>query len=108
MKTVELKKGSTLSIAGFVKLPVGTWSASAKVAKPNGELIGPLDVTLSPLGTPGTKGETHSIAIYKSATDTALWTVGNLLCDIRFADTSNMVIHSPTFTITVLQQITNA
>jgi hypothetical protein len=107
-KTITLKRGSTLSLTGSVKLPTGTWTASSKVAKPNGTLLDTLVVTLTTLVTPGTNGETHSITVSRAAANTADWTIGNLQCDIRFLETGGTVVHSPTFYINLVQEVTDA
>lgn len=106
-KTIAVKRGSTLSIVGAVKLPLAPdWSAIASVAKNNNTPIDSLDVDLTLLPTVGKKGETHSIRISRDATNTQGWPVGNLSCDIKFTAGTGLVVHSPTFVIAVQQQIT--
>lgn len=108
-KTVTLKRGSTLSLTGNVKLPTGTWTATSKIAKPNNVLLDTLGVTLSALAEVGANGETHSIAVTRAASFTETWPLGNLQCDIRFEDSvGGTVIHTPTFYVSVVQEITDA
>jgi len=107
VKTVNLKLGSTLNIVGRVALPTGTWSVTSKVKRSNNAAIQTLTSTISVI-VDSTDAATHAITLSATAAETALWPVGNLLCDIRFADSvSGKVIHSPTFAIVTEQQITN-
>jgi hypothetical protein len=108
-KTITLKRGSTLSLSGSVKLPTGTWTATAKIAKPNNVILDTLGVTLTPLVEVGANGETHSISVTRAASFTETWQLGNLQCDIRFEDSvGGTVIHTPTFFVNVVQEITDA
>lgn len=107
MKTLNLKLGSTLKIAGSVLLPAGTWMLTADVKRTNGALVSGLTTTLTVLATPTTKA-THSMLVTATPAATATWPVGNLLCDLRFQDALGNVIHSPTFTIATEQAITDA
>ena len=107
MKTLNLKLGSTLRIAGSVLLPAGTWMLTADVKRTNGALISALTTTLTVLVTPTPKA-THSMLVTALPAATATWPVGNLLCDLRFQDALGNVIHSPTFTISTEQAITDA
>ncbi len=106
-KTIAVKRGSTLSIVGAVKLPSAPdWTATANVAKNNNTPIDSLEVDLTLLSTVGKKGETHSIRISRDAINTQVWPIGNLSCDIKFTTGTGLVVHSPTFVIAVQQQIT--
>ena len=107
MKTIRIKLGSSLGVTGVLKLPQGTWVATAAIARPNGALIGPLSVTLMQVLDPVGQ-ETHTIGISADAETTASWPVGNLQCDIRFEDVDGNVIHSPTIIIATESSITNA
>lgn len=107
MKTVNVKLGSTLNIAGRVALPAGTWTISSKVKRINNAAVQTLTSTISVI-VESTDAATHVVNLSASATDTAAWPIGNLLCDIRFADSvSGKVIYSPTFAIVTEQRITN-
>lgn len=107
MKTVNVKIGSTLNIVGRVALPTGTWTISSKVKRINNAAVQTLTSTISVIVSP-TDAATHAITLSASATETAAWPVGNLLCDIRFADSvSDKVIYSPTFAIVTEQAVTN-
>lgn len=101
------KRGATLSLAGTVVLPTGTWTATAQIKDTNLAIIDTVTVTLTP---PAGQATAHSILMVVSSTKTALWPIGNLFCDIRFADASSppVVLPSPTFTIRVIQEITGA
>lgn len=107
MKTVNVKVGSTLNIVGRIGLPAGSWSVSSKVKRINNAAVQTLTSTISVI-VDSTDTSTHAITLSALASETALWPVGNLLCDIRFADSvSDRVIYSPTFAIVVEQAITN-
>lgn len=103
METYTHKRGDTLSLAGTVSLPAGTWTATCKVKRPSGSALETLAVTLDP-GSP-----VHAILIEASSAQTADWVSGETaLCDVRFSDGSvspPVVIHSPTFGIRVQQEI---
>lgn len=107
MKTLNLKLGSTLKIAGSVLLPAGTWTLTADVKRSNGVLVAALTTTLTVITTP-TPRATHTMLVTATPAATATWPVGNLLCDLRFQDALGNVIHSPTFTIATEQAITDA
>lgn len=107
MKTLKLKLGSTLKIAGSVLLPTGTWTLTADVKRSNGALVAGLTATLTVLATP-TPRATHSMSVTALPAATKTWPVDNLLCDLRFQDALGNVIHSPTFTIATENAITVA
>ena len=104
-RSLYLKRGATLALSGFVKLPTGIWTATSQVRDPAANKISDLSVTLTELVAPGPKGETHAISIRQS--DTVTWPLRNLQCDIRF-ESVNAVIYTPTFTIEVLERQTHA
>ena len=107
MKTVNIKTGSTLNIVGRVALPTGTWTISSKVKRINNAAVQTLTSTISVIVDP-VDTATHAITLSATATETATWPIGNLLCDIRFADSiSGNVIYSPTFAIVTEQAVTN-
>ena len=106
-ETYTHKRGSTLSLAGTVTLPSGTWSASAQVRSASTSLVEQLTVTLTAPESPATA---HTILIAGTAAQCADWPIGTLTCDVRFVDASAtpVVVPSPTFLIIVTQEITNA
>lgn len=107
MKTVNIKTGSTLNIIGRVALPAGTWSISSKVKRSNNAAVQTLTSVISVIVEP-TDAATHAIMLSATATETAAWPVGNLLCDVRFVDSvSGKVIYSPTFAVVTEKAITN-
>ena len=105
-QTYPIKRGATLSLAGSVELPAGTWSASAQVRSAVLALVEQLVVTLTPPVLPATA---HTILIEASSAQTADWPIGSLMCDVRFADASAtpVVVPSPTFVINVQQEVTH-
>lgn len=103
--SIDLKKGSTLSLGGTVALPSGTWTAKASVKDVNRVIIDELVVTLTAPVSPATD---HTILLEGSATMTADWAYGRRECDIRYQDATGYVISSPTFYINVVKEITNA
>lgn len=106
-QTIDLKRGDTLSLAGFAKLPEGTWAATAQVDRASGAALDDLTVELVPLEEPGPEGQTHALSLYKDADGTLEWPTEILRCDIRFTDDSGVVVHSPTFAINVVYEVTN-
>lgn len=106
-QAIQMKRGSTLSLAGFAKLPPGTWSASAQIDNDNGAPLATLSVTLTALGEVGENGETHVLLLYKDAESTESWPMTAVSCDIRFEDTSGVVIYSPTFKIIIVKEVTS-
>lgn len=107
IQTYPIKRGATLSLAGTVQLPAGTWSASAQVRSTTSlSLVEQLSVTLTPPVFPATA---HAILIEASSAQSADWPIGTLLCDVRFSDASAtpVVLPSPTFAIQVQQEVTN-
>lgn len=101
------KRGATLSLAGTVQLPAGTWSASAQVRTATNALVEQLTVTLSAPVSPATA---HGILIECTAAQAVDWPVGDLRCDVRFVDASAVpvVVPTPTFVIRVSQEVTSA
>lgn len=99
---ISIKQGETLSLAGTVTLPAGTWSATSSAVGPDGVAIG-LVVTLT---APTVADGPHAILIEKPAADTKTWPLGTLNADIRFVDAGGVVIYSPTFPIFVSDGIT--
>jgi len=101
--SVFVKRGATFSLAGFVTLPDGTWSATSELKSNNGDLIAELEVTLVKQPLPDIR---WGILLYMDAILTAGWPLGPLSCDIRF-QYSNSVIYSPTFVVNVVKEITD-
>lgn len=100
--SVFVKRGATLSYAGFVTLPEGDWTATSELRNSANELVAELDVTLQQPVSPETK---WPILLYKDASETIDFPLGALQCDIRF-QYSNTVIYSPTFIVNVVLEIT--
>lgn len=100
--SVFVKRGATLSYAGYVTLPAGDWTATSELRNSAGDLISQLDVTLVAPTAPETR---WPILLYKDASETIDFPLGPLQCDIRF-QYSNTVIYSPTFTVNVVLEIT--
>ncbi len=105
--TYPHKRGATLSLAGTVTLPAGSWSATAQVRNSSGSLVQQLSVTLQAPVAPATA---HAILIEATADQALTWPLGDLRCDVRFADASDppVVVPSPTFIIKVQQEVTHA
>jgi len=101
--SVFVKRGATFSLAGFVTLPDGVWTATSELKSNNGDLIAELEVTLEKQPLPDTR---WGILLYTDATVTADWPLGPLSCDIRF-QYSNNVIYSPTFVVNVVKEVTD-
>lgn len=101
------KRGATLSLAGTVTLPAGSWSATAQVRNASGSLVQQLAVTLQAPVAPATA---HGILIEATADQAATWPLSDLRCDVRFADASAtpVVVPSPTFIVRVQQEVTHA
>ena len=102
-QSVTLKRGATLSLAGYVNLPAGSWSALSETRNQAGTLVDNLTVTLT---APVSPSIYWTLLIGATATATATWPVGPLSCDIRFTDGTN-VLYTPTFAINVQQEITD-
>ena len=90
-------------MAGYVNLPVGSWTAISEVKSQTGTLVDNLTVTLT---APVSPAINWTLLLNASATVTATWPLGPLNCDIRFTDGTN-VLYSPTFQIYVQQEITD-
>lgn len=105
MSDLAFKRGSTLSLAGVCKLPAGTWSASSKIRLISGTKV-TLSVALAALASVGPDGETHSIALSKSAADTASWAAGTAKIDIVFTDTTGNSVPTETFELVIEETIT--
>jgi hypothetical protein len=106
MTTVyNFKRGATLSLGGTVQLPSGTWTATAQARKPDLTLVEGLHVTLTAPVSPSTL---HTLVLEAHSDETNDWPIEALACDIRFADASTppVVLDSTTFTINVVQEIT--
>lgn len=101
LKTIEIKQGASLSLGGYINLPVATWVVSSQVRTPDGDLIADLEVELV---APVSPSEQYAIAM--AATETETWPVGTLYCDIKFVD-NNYILQTPTFDIVVLEAQTN-
>jgi hypothetical protein len=102
-QSVTIKRGATLSLAGYVNLPSGSWSAASETRDQSGALVDDLTVTLT---APVSPSIYWTLLIGASATATAIWPVGPLSCDVRFTDGVN-VLYTPTFAINVVQEITD-
>lgn len=109
------KRGATLSLAGPVTLPEGTWTGASQVRQLAADgsltLVEPLTVTVTAIDPAPAAGEpTHTVLIEGSAAMAADWPVGRLLCDVTFTDDSAepVVIASETFVIKVTQEVTSA
>jgi hypothetical protein len=101
--SIFLKRGSTFSLAGYVTLPLGEWTATSEIKDNIGDLISELDVTLQAPVDPETR---WAILLYKDAEITAEWPLGPLSCDIRFVN-GDTVIYSPTFIVNMVKEITD-
>jgi hypothetical protein len=101
--SIFLKRGSTFSLAGYVTLPLGTWTASSEIKDNSGNLVSDLDVTLEAPEDPETR---WAILLFKDAEITADWPLGPLPCDIRFVN-NDTVIYSPTFIVNIVQEVTD-
>ena len=108
LQTISHKRGTTFSYGGLVTLPAGTWSARASVQTQTRLPVSELVASLTPLQTPGTKGETHALLLESLALTTASWPQGTLLGDILFLDAAGLVLPSETFSINVEQGVTSA
>jgi hypothetical protein len=100
--SVFIKRGATLSYAGFATLPSGNWTATSELRNSAGDLISELDVTLASPTLPNTR---WPLLLYKDAGATIDFPLGPLQCDIRF-QYDNTVIYSPTFVVNVVLEIT--
>ena len=104
----ELKRGATLSLAGTVTLPAGTWAVQCQVRKSTSaglELVEALSVDL----VPGSGRAPHTILIEATSTMSGDWPEGTRLqCDVAFFDDSTppVVLPSPTFVIKVVPAVT--
>ena len=103
-QSFPIKTGASLAIAGTVSLPSGTWTATSEVKDQTGNLVSTLNVTLTP---PTGSSSIWVIQITQTAENTLTWPLGPLNCDIRYVDTSDNVIYTPTFQFYVSQEITN-
>ncbi len=92
LQTISHKRGTTFSYGGLVRLPAGTWSARASVQTQTRQPVSDLVASLTPLVTPGAKGETHALLLEGSALTTATWPQGVLLGDILFLDATGLVL----------------
>lgn len=101
---LKVKRGSTLSLGGYVTLPSGAWIATSAGLKADGTRVY-FSVTLTPPIAPETR---HFILIESPAATTSFWPVGILRCDIRFAESSGFVLPTKTFNLTVQPSITTA
>lgn len=98
-------RGDTFSWAGFATLPSSDpWKATSEIRDQKGNLIQELTVTLEAPTAPDTQ---WPILLWASATNTAVWPLGPLVCDIRFVYSIN-VIHSAKFIVNVTDQITTS
>lgn len=104
--STNFKRGSTFSRAGLFKLPSGVWTAACDVNTPSGKKVTSLSCTLTELATPDDKGNTHSLLIFGTALQTSAWPIEKLKSDIRFADASEVVMYTTTFTINVQESQT--
>lgn len=100
-----LKTGATLSLAGTVSLPTGTWTATSEVKTLDGTLVDVLSVTLAAPVSPSTL---WTIQLFADAAVTETWPLGMLNCDIRYIDAGGNVIYTPTFQFNMVQEITDA
>lgn len=108
LQTISHKRGTTFSYGGLVKLPAGTWTARASVQTQTRQPVSDLVASLTLLGTPGAKGETHTLLLECPALTTAAWPQGVLLGDILFLDAAGLVLPSETFAIAVELGVTSA
>ena len=99
-----LKRGSTLSLAGTVSLPAGTWTATSEVKDAAGDLISTLNVTLTPPTAPNTL---WVILMAQSSEETLTWPLGPLNCDVRYEDGAGNVLYTPTFTLNIALEVTD-
>ena len=103
LKTTDVKRGATFSLAGYVNLPAGTWAIDSTVRDPAGTLIEQLTATIVDPIAPATQ---YSIALSASPAQTSVWPVGTLNCDVRYTD-SDLVLITPTFNIIVEESETH-
>lgn len=103
-QSFPIKTGATLALAGTVSLPAGAWTATSEVKDQSGNLVSTLNVTLTAPTAPST---IWVIQISQTAENTLTWPLGPLNCDIRYVDSSDNVIYTPTFQFQVSQEITN-
>lgn len=102
-QSIEVKRGATFALAGFINLPSGSWTATCEAKDASGQLIAELDVTLTPPVSPYV---TWTVSFMAGADITIDWPLGYLYSDVRFQDGSE-VIYTQTFVINVLEEITN-
>lgn len=109
IQTISHKRGATFSYGGLVKLPLGSWVASSSLVMLSGVKLQPsLQVSLTPLGAPGSNGETHSLLIESPASTTKDWPIASLHGDIVFQDAQGVVLASQTFRVMVESGVSNA
>lgn len=104
LKTTDLKRGATFALGGYVNLPPGTWSIASTVRDPEGVLIEELDAALVPPVLPETQ---YAISLGASSTQTSIWPVGTLNCDVRYTEDAGLVLITPTFNIVVQESETH-
>lgn len=104
--SVSLKRGSTCSLGGYAYLPLGyAWTGTSEVKDGNGDVIDYLTVTLlEPVAPYNTA---WPLLLEAPASQTLLWPLGPLYCDIRFEEPGGTVLYSPTFIINVVIEITD-
>ena len=103
LRTTDLKRGATFSLAGYVNLPPGTWAIDSTVRDPAGTLVEQLTANLIAPIAPETQ---YSVSLSASPAQTAVWPVGTLNCDVRYTD-SDLVLITPTFNIIVEESETH-
>ena len=88
MKITAHKIGDTFIRARLVSLGPGDWSAASNVYAQCSIVVQALTCTLTALPAADADGNTHSITVEATASETALWPVGNLMSDVVFTDAS--------------------
>ena len=102
-QNIYLKRGATLSLAGYVNLPEGPWTATSEVKNSDDVLVDSLTVSLTAPVSPST---IWTLSLSATAEQTIDWPLGPLSCDIRFTNTG-AVLYSPTFIIFMQKEITD-
>lgn len=103
LRTTDVKRGATFSLAGYVNLPPGTWAIDSTVRDPAGVLVEQITATIVAPIPPETQS---AVALSASPAQTSEWPVGTLNCDVRYTS-ADLVLITPTFNIIVEESVTH-
>lgn len=99
MERIPFKRGDSLTLTCTTDIDITGWTIQSQVRTESGRLVDTLSVNIT---------QTTPTGLFKLTpnTDTSLWPLGDLYCDIQYTTSANVVVSTDTFIIELVRDET--